>query len=274
MKYTLLYPSFKTKAVTFSYDDGVRQDETLIGILKAHHLRGTFNLNAGQSGEKKMRNDIDCSHLDLAKSLSLYQGMEIANHTLNHPHLEGLPYEAQLQEYEGNKERLSRLFGVSVSGSAYPYGTYDAETIKVLKDLKIHYARTTQSTYEFHRPYNWLLWAPTIHHNDPLLQATLHRFYESGEELALFDLWGHSYEFALNDNFALLEHFCGDIERHDEIWNATNDEIFHYISAAEMVYYRNGAFVNPSSSPIYLACEGKNLLIPPLAKAAFEEAKP
>ena len=28
-------------------DDGVEQDEHLIGILRAHGMRGTFNLNAG-----------------------------------------------------------------------------------------------------------------------------------------------------------------------------------------------------------------------------------
>lgn len=273
MNFTLLYPSFKSKAVTFSYDDGVVQDRRVIGILKEHHLKGTFNLNAGQSGEAKFRNDIDCSHLKLEEERSLYEGMEVANHTYSHPHLETLPYEVQLNEYEKNKEKLERIFGVSCFGSAYPYGTYDAATLQALKDLKIHYARTTQSTYAFHRPYNWLLWAPTIHHNDPLLQSTLHAFYESDEELALFYLWGHAYEFALQDNFALLEHFCGDIAQHSEIWSATNEELYRYISSAEMLYYRNGEFVNPSPLSVFLRINDDKIEVKPLSRYAYSEVK-
>lgn len=43
----LRFPEGKLKALTLSYDDGVEQDEHLIGILRAHGMRGTFNLNAG-----------------------------------------------------------------------------------------------------------------------------------------------------------------------------------------------------------------------------------
>jgi hypothetical protein len=273
MNFTLLYPNFKSKAVTFSYDDGVIQDRRLIAILKEHHLRGTFNLNYGQSGQAKFRNTIDCSHVNLEQERALYEGMEVANHTYSHPHLEDLPYEVQLNEYEKNKEKLERVFGISCFGSAYPYGTYNAKTLQALTDLKIHYARTTASTYAFHRPYNWLLWAPTIHHNDPLLQETLQRFYQSDEELALFYLWGHAYEFALQDNFALFDHFCADISRHEEIWNATNEDLYRYISAAEMLYYRNGEFVNPSSQSVFIRAQNKLIEILPLSRYALLEEK-
>ena len=50
MSFVLLYPGFKKKAVTFSYDDGILQDKTTVSILKNHHRKGTFNLNYGQSG--------------------------------------------------------------------------------------------------------------------------------------------------------------------------------------------------------------------------------
>lgn len=273
MNFTLLYPDFKSKAVTFSYDDGVIQDREVVAILNQHHLRGTFNLIYGKSGAGKTRNGIDCSHLDLTANLGLYEGHEVANHTFSHPHLEGLPYEVQFSEYEKNKTRLERLFCVSVYGSAYPFGTYDATTLQVLSDLKIHYARATQSTYAFHRPYSFLLWQPTIHHNDPLLKATLNRFFASEDELALFYLWGHGYEFALSDNFALLDHFCGDIDLHPEIYNSTNEGLYVYLSAAEMLYYRDGAFVNPSKLPVYLRVKDEKILVPPLSRYPFEEQK-
>ena len=36
----------KKKAITFSFDDGVRQDVRLIEILNRYNLKATFNLNS------------------------------------------------------------------------------------------------------------------------------------------------------------------------------------------------------------------------------------
>ena len=41
------FPGFRRKAVTLSYDDGVRQDKRLISIMQKHGLKGTFNINSG-----------------------------------------------------------------------------------------------------------------------------------------------------------------------------------------------------------------------------------
>ena len=40
----------KNKALTFSFDDGVRQDIRLIEIFNKYGLKGTFNLNSGFLG--------------------------------------------------------------------------------------------------------------------------------------------------------------------------------------------------------------------------------
>ena len=45
--YFVRWPGFLKKAVTLSYDDGVRQDKRLIQIMKQHGLKGTFNINSG-----------------------------------------------------------------------------------------------------------------------------------------------------------------------------------------------------------------------------------
>ena len=41
----------KNKAVTFSYDDGVLQDQRLINIFNRYGLKGTFNLNSELLGK-------------------------------------------------------------------------------------------------------------------------------------------------------------------------------------------------------------------------------
>jgi len=55
MNFTLLYPNFKSKAVTFSYDDGVIQDRRLITILKEHPSSRTFNLKPMARGPESAK---------------------------------------------------------------------------------------------------------------------------------------------------------------------------------------------------------------------------
>ena len=65
------FPEFKTKALTLSYDDAVRQDKRLIGIMKKHGLKGTFNINSGKFGVKDtiVRNGHEVCHDRIAEVL-------------------------------------------------------------------------------------------------------------------------------------------------------------------------------------------------------------
>ena len=42
-----MFPGGKTKAVTFSYDDGIVSDKKLVKILNEYGMKGTFNVNSG-----------------------------------------------------------------------------------------------------------------------------------------------------------------------------------------------------------------------------------
>lgn len=278
MIYRLLYPNFKKKAVTFSYDDGILQDVEVIKILNKYGLKGTFNLNSGKSGDPKTRLDkdgkqIDCSHLVLKDHVDLYKGHEVASHTKHHPHLETLGYDEQKEEYASDLKDLEKLFGYKIEGSAYPFGTYDQNTTKALRELGVRYGRTTHSTYRFDPPIYWLLWHPTIHHRDPLLWDILSRFYKSKKELACFYLWGHGYEFAIDHNFSLLDEFCQSVTSKSDIYNGTNLEIYNYTHAATMLYYRDGHFVNPSEMTIYFTVGGKNYSLNPGERLEYSDGK-
>ena len=58
------FPGGKSKALTLSYDDGVRQDRRLIEIMKKNGLKGTFNIS---SGTGKSQNEI----IDMLKAQGL-----------------------------------------------------------------------------------------------------------------------------------------------------------------------------------------------------------
>lgn len=281
MDFTLMYPGFKKKALTFSYDDGVVQDILLIEKLKKYGFKGTFNLNSGQSGQEKLRpsrveegKTIDCSHLDLEKNKDIYSGMEVATHTYSHPFMETLGYPQQIEEISKDKFNLERIFSSPVVGAAYPYGTYNEDTLKALSNEGIIYSRTVKSTYSFNRPYNWLLWHPTIHHNDPRLIEVILDFIDTKEELPILYIWGHSYEFAIENNFRIMDKIGQMLSNRDDIYYATNKEICQYIKAAELVYYKKreeGFLVNPSSEDVYLiTSKGEKIVLHPLERLAYE----
>jgi len=46
------YPNGATKAVIFSYDDGVIQDRKLVELFNKYQIVGTFNLNSGLFAKK------------------------------------------------------------------------------------------------------------------------------------------------------------------------------------------------------------------------------
>ena len=44
IKSVLLFPGFKTKALTFSFDDGIDSDIETLELLKKYDIKATFNL--------------------------------------------------------------------------------------------------------------------------------------------------------------------------------------------------------------------------------------
>ena len=81
----------KKKAITFSYDDGITQDIRLIALLNKYHLKCTFNLNSEKLGKKGLlaRNGNIISHYKIHPEdvKLIYEGHEVAVHTLTHTNL-------------------------------------------------------------------------------------------------------------------------------------------------------------------------------------------
>ena len=81
----------KKKAITFSYDDGVTQDVRLIGLLNKYDLKCTFNLNSERLAQRGLltRKGHRIAHYKVYPEdvKGLYEGHEVAVHTLTHPFL-------------------------------------------------------------------------------------------------------------------------------------------------------------------------------------------
>ncbi|MGD9909192.1 MAG: polysaccharide deacetylase family protein [Candidatus Izemoplasmatales bacterium] len=217
-----------TKAITFTYDDGVIYDRKFVEILNRYGLRCTFNINTGFSSfdDPFFDEGILVSHLDVEEMVSLFQGHEVSVHTFTHPDLTTLNESEILYQIRQDQERIKQYFEVEACGMAYPFGTYNESVKKVVRESGLSYARTIHSTYDFLFPKDLYEFHPTIHHNDPRLFEIIDEFLnvKSSAPLVL-SIWGHSYEFEAHQNWRLLEEICQRLSGHEEVFYGTNKEV-------------------------------------------------
>ena len=163
----------KKKAITFSYDDGITQDIRLIELLNKYHLKCTFNLNSELLGRKGMlnRSNQRISHYKIHPDdvKKIYDGHEVAVHTLTHPNLTQCDEAEIIHQVETDRLRLSELVGYEVVGMAYPCGGVNnddrvAEIIK--RNTGVKYSRTITSNHSFDPQENLFRFNPTVYHLD------------------------------------------------------------------------------------------------------------
>lgn len=269
MIYLNLFPGGKTKALTLSYDDGVDQDIRLIEIMNRYGLRGTFNLNSGyMDGIRNIRPDGRSTHCKLLpeECKTCYAGNEIAVHGYKHAFLNRMPSDMMAFEISQDKYNLEKIAGYPVRGMAYAYGAYNDDVIERLKKLGIVYSRTTKATERFDLPEEFLAWHPTCHHNHPRLFELCDQFLQDPvrHDFRVFYVWGHSYEFDSDDNWDRIEEFCRKVGGQENIWYATNIEIYDYIQAARrLVTSCDGELIyNPSAVDVWVTKDNEKVCIP------------
>ena len=229
----------KSKVLTLSYDDGVVQDIRLIKILDKYGIKATFNINSGLYLSEDVNREKFYGRMKLSEAKELYinSGHEVAVHAFTHPFLEKLKTDEILTEILKDRKNIEKQYGTIARGMAYPFGTYNNEVIECLKKCGICYSRTVKSTEGFKFPENWLELNPTCHHSNPKLMELAKKFVEEKSNYIsdnwLFYLWGHSYEFDNNDNWEVIEKFAEYVGGRDDIWYATNIEIYDYVKAYE-----------------------------------------
>ena len=263
MNIAKLYPGGKKKAFTLSYDDGVRQDIAFLYIINKYGLKCTFNLNSGRFSSTGMWTSVPTNRLSEDVCRTLYYGHEIAVHTLTHPNLTKLSEEEIIKEVSEDKENLTRIAGYPVKGMAYPVGAFDDRVIECLKKCGIVYSRTVISTNSFSLPENLLALNPTCKHTAENVFSLLEEFQNTDEELALFCLWGHSYEFDTDNNWYLLEEIAKKASETHSCWFATNIDIIEYTEAMKKLETGEDYVKNNSSLPLWVKADKVLLRLDP-----------
>jgi peptidoglycan/xylan/chitin deacetylase (PgdA/CDA1 family) len=253
-----LFPGGRKKAFTLSYDDGITQDKKLVSIFNKYKLKATFNLNSGIQNENNTWNNKGKTiiRMNIDEIKEVYKGHEIAVHSLSHPHLEDLPKEMIVKEIFEDRKNLEKIFCYPVRGMAYPYGTYNRKVLEVIKTCGIEYSRTVKQHEQFNLPENFLEWHPTCHHTNPKLMEIAKKFLETDfRSMSLLYVWGHSYEFDIDENWELIEEFCKSVSNNTSIWYATNVEIIDYLKALDNLKYSADCEVvyNPTAISLWIS---------------------
>ena len=263
------YPDGKAKAVTFSYDDGVPQDKRLAELFSKYNMKGTFNFNCEfMRGENFTKEQI--------KEYFLSKGHEIAVHGANYRANGNMRPIEGIRDVLDCRLELEEKCDSIIRGMAYPdsgitlmgnFGTY--EMVKqYLIELDIAYSRTLgEDNNSFMLPTDFHAWMPTAHHNNPRIMEFIDEFlkldistktYHARRVPRLMYIWGHSYEFDRNDNWDHMEDICKKLANNDEIWYATNIEIYDYVEAYKSLKYSADGhrIYNPTLFTIWLDVDG------------------
>ena len=278
----LMYPGHVEKALTFSYDDLIEGgDERLIQIFDDAGIKATFNLITNRF--------INKSESEREAIKNVYSGHEISNHSYTHPRMylteetdvdgttySPLSYEEVVNNIQKGIDDIVTLTGEKPIGFAWPYQAPVARSdyskiLEYMKNAGIKYVRPVTVTGGFDLPADWYDWKPTCHHDNMSIYLQKYLDLETNGELKLMYVWGHTYEFDPNylpantklrwDGITALAEI---IKERDDIWKATNGEIYNYVEALKLVEadYEANTITNNSALDIYAVINGVKMIIP------------
>ena len=260
------FPDGKFKVLTMSYDDAREGDRKLVEIFNKNGIKGTFHLNSGLIERyEPLISDTYGTRIPRDEIKELYKGHEVACHTFTHPTIERCPISQVVMQVVEDRKDLESLVKYPVRGLSYPNGSYTNEIKSMLHHVRIEYSRIVGSSDNFAMPKDFYEWKATCHHNHNLLKLA-DDFLELNKKqyLYMFYVWGHSFEFGRDDNWALMEEFCDKIGNNNDIWYATNIQIVDYLKVCDNLQFSmDGSFVfNPSAASAWISVDNTVYEIP------------
>ena len=180
-----------------------------------------------------IREDVTVAHVKprAIEVKNIYEGHEVASHTLTHPLLTAVSDDEIVRQVENDRLTLSDIIGYEVVGFAYPGGgtNYNDHVADVIKNnTGVKYCRTTVSSHSFDIQSDLYRFKPTVYHHEEWnkMFELAQSFVELDTDTPkLFYIWGHAYEFDIHNTWDKFEEFCKIISGKQDIFYGTNREV-------------------------------------------------
>lgn len=254
------YPGGRKKAFNITYDDGVLQDVRFVQLLNRYGLKGTFNLNSGlmKTGFAWTHpGGMEVKRLSPAQAQGLYDGHEIASHTLAHPYMDNLPREEILRQMQSDKAALEEMFGTPVRGFAVPFSYYSDLIAECARESGFEYARMSQFSGSYAPCRDRYYWKTGVYHIQPQLVDFVAGFLRTDQELAVCQIVGHSYDLDAEKLWGTMELICAAVAGQNDIWPCTNLELVRYLNAMERCTCSDGHIRNRSERELWFEIDGQ-----------------
>ena len=136
--YILNNSSIPEKSILITFDDGYMDNYyNAFPILKDFNMVATvFCITSELDGSYYLSKDA-------IKEMSAY-GIDIESHTVNHPHLNKMDYNKQLEQLTKSKKALEEITGKEINSIAYPFGDFNDDSLKAAKDAGYTLGFTTK----------------------------------------------------------------------------------------------------------------------------------
>ena len=189
------------------WDDGVLNDIRLADLLRKYNAKATFNLNPALHKARERITDQWNFNGHITGKLawneitSVYEGFEVASHTMDHCNAGEVDAKVFLNQAVGAKNILEDLFQKPCRGFAWPWGKYTTETMQALREAGFLYGRTCENVENVLNCEDFMALPSNCH----ALSKNFYEAFEKAKVSGVFYFWGHSYE--LMDDEAKWEEF-------------------------------------------------------------------
>ena len=212
------------KYFIFSIDDGTIYDRKVVEIFNRYGIKGTFNLNSGLDGFVWFLNGRPIERQFLKENPGLYDGHEVASHSLTHPHLTMCPGEIIVKEVGKDIVNLETIFGREIHTFAFPFHDSDDRCVEIIKHLhNIKVIRHSAEDKSFKFPEDLLhVKITSLDVNEAL---SLVDDFIKDDEAELFTFVSHAYDFEVNQTYDKLEELCQKVVNCKSVKNITMSEL-------------------------------------------------
>ena len=203
------------KSFVFAIDDGTVFDKKTVAIFNKYGIKATFNLNSGLQDFVWHKDWLEVQRLKLEENKAIYDGHEVASHSLTHPFLTSLSDEDVYREVGEDIDNLRNIFHREIESFSFPFDGFDERTIGIIKSLGITHIILPAIDDSFRFPIDTCHIKVTSWNIDDALDK-VRRFIED-DQAELFVYLSHSYDYEFDGSYDKLEELCRIVSERKDI---------------------------------------------------------